>query len=91
MTRWELLKPREKEIIWHYIVLGEKRYTVGKNIGISLSRVREVLSPIYRILGVRDAIDLGFFVGRNYEQVEMDAIALGFDMPKELTIVKETH
>jgi hypothetical protein len=55
-------------------VLGEKRYTTGKNIGISTSRVAQMLDAIYRLLGVKDCIELAFLVGRNYEQIEMDVL-----------------
>lgn len=86
MNRWNSLRPREKEIVWRYVVLGEKRFTVGSNIGVGLSRMSGLLDGIYRVLAVNDAMELAFFVGRNYEQVEMDAVALGFEMPKELTM-----
>jgi hypothetical protein len=82
MDRWNLLKPREKEIVWRYVVLSEKRYTVGRNLGISRTRITELLVPVYRVLGIRDVVELALFVGRNYEQIELDAIAFGFVMPK---------
>lgn len=72
IDRWSCLKPRERAVIWRYVVLGEKRYTVGKNLGISKTRVAEHLHSIYRLLGVRDSIELAFLVGRNYEQIEFD-------------------
>lgn len=70
LGRWELLKSRERAIVWRYVVLGEKRYTVGQNLGLSLSRVAQHLDNIYRVIGVKDSIELAFFVGRNYEQIE---------------------
>lgn len=88
MNRWDMLKPREKLLIWRYIVLGEKRFTAAINVGLSLSRTAQLLDATFRVLGVRDAIELALFIGRNYEQVEMDAVALGFEMPKELTAAK---
>lgn len=89
MSRWELLNREEKEIVWHYVVLLEKRFAIGRNIrGVNERRVATMLYPIYRILGVSNVIELALFVGKNYEQVEMDAVAFGFEMPKELTAAK---
>lgn len=88
MNRWQMLNAREKEVVWRYVVLGEKRYTVGRNCGISRTRICQLMEPIYRMLGVRDVIELAFFVGRNYERIEFDAVALGFELPKQE--VKET-
>lgn len=83
MNRWALLSPREKKIVWHIVVLGEKRYTVARNLGVSRTRVCQSMEIMYRVLDVRDVMALGLFVGMNYHEIEMDAVTMGFDMPKE--------
>lgn len=73
VDRWKLLKPRERAVVWHFIVLGEKRYAAGCNLGIRLSRTSQLLDSVYRLLGVSGAIELAFAVGRNYERIEFTA------------------
>jgi hypothetical protein len=89
MDRWNLLKPREKKILWHIVVLGEKRFTVAANIGLSRAMICNTMGTLYRLLGVRDYVELAFLMGRNYESIEMDAVTLGFEMPGR--VMEEVH
>lgn len=82
MDGWGLLRQRDKEIVWRHVVLGEKWFAVGQNLRISKTRVGQIVEHIYRILGVQNDLELALLVGRNYAQVEADAVALRLEMPK---------
>ena len=44
---------------------GLKDFTIASELGISETRVTQILVVIYRVLGVRNRVELAFEMGRH--------------------------
>jgi len=68
--RWKDLKEREKRICLLYVVSGKKRSAVAQEVGVSLTRLAQMLDTIYRVLDVQDVVGLAFRLGQNWKRIK---------------------
>jgi DNA-binding NarL/FixJ family response regulator len=65
---WEELSPREKQVA--RLCLKMKSATIARELGVSRSRVNEVLTTIYRLMNVQDRIELAFLMGQHAKEID---------------------
>jgi DNA-binding CsgD family transcriptional regulator len=69
MNRWDSLTEREKVIVRAVVIENKKSLAVACDLGISERRVKDLIGTIYRLLELRDRVDLALWVGQNYDLV----------------------
>lgn len=67
--RWKELTARQKRIALLAIEGKLNRFGIGRELGVSRSAVVLQLGKIYRLLGVRDVIELAFEMGRHWDDM----------------------
>lgn len=65
-----MLKPQEKQVAFLHVVRRLKLEVIASEMAISRSRVKQLLTSIYRVLGVEGQIELAFEMGRNWKELE---------------------
>jgi hypothetical protein len=68
--RWNDLTDREKKICYLRVVNGMKLFAVSQELGISRTRIMQLVEATYRILGVRDLTELAFEMGKHWKEIE---------------------
>lgn len=69
MHAWTKLKEREKAIAIEFVSKNKKSHAIAYEMGISRNRIRDLITVIYRLLGVADQVELAFEVGRNWTEI----------------------
>lgn len=69
MNRWRQLNQREQHIVRLFIVENKKLDAIASEIGISATRITQIMVTVYRLLEVPDQVQLALWVGRNWDLV----------------------
>jgi DNA-directed RNA polymerase sigma subunit (sigma70/sigma32) len=69
VNRWRQLNQREQHIVRLFIVENKKLDAIASEIGISATRITQIMVTVYRLLEVPDQVQLALWVGRNWDLV----------------------
>lgn len=70
IERWRMLSDREREIVIRCIVEQDKLEAVAEHFGVSRTSIVLAIQGIYRVLGVRNQLDLALELGKNWDEIE---------------------
>jgi DNA-binding NarL/FixJ family response regulator len=70
--RWNKLTGRERDVARLLVVRGMKRSAVGLELGVSRTRVNQIVEAMYRILDVSGLTQLAFEMGRHWREIAVE-------------------
>jgi DNA-binding CsgD family transcriptional regulator len=67
--RWNDLNDREKRAAM-LAAEGKKDAYIASELGVSETRVTQILTIVYRIIGVGNRIELALGIGKHWEEIK---------------------